>query len=512
MCATYLYNRVMDFLDPRKRRWERVRLMIGYGLMAVAIGLGTLILVYAAYGYGINTKTGDIVQNGLLFVDSKPSGADIYLNNKSINSTTSARLVLQAGNYDLKLAKSGYRDWQRVVALDEHAIVNYVYPFLFPKKPVTADIKTYASQPALITASPDRHWLLVQTVDTNLKTVTFDEYDTGTLAKAGAAQPIVTVSIPAAVIPGYGPDSTLKEVEWSTDNNRLLLEHTGASGVEFIVFDRSDPAGSFNVNQTCGANPTQVALRDKKVNQLYVYNQSSESLQLCDTDKPELAPPIINHVLAFKPYGSDTVMYVTASGQPAGKVSAHIWQAGKNYSLSNFAAGSKYLIDTAQFQGHSYFVAGSDASDRVNIYKDPVDKIRDPSIGKAIPLLALHDMGATDAKFSTNTRFISLQSGQNFAVYDLETKDIFNYSVKIPLTGSLHWMDGHRLMGASGGSMFVMDYDSTNQQILAASTLPEAGFFNRDYTQLVVTAPAAGGASVTLQRVDMRAGADLPKN
>jgi hypothetical protein len=67
----------MDFLDPRRFRKQKIRLMVGYILIAVAIGLGTVILVYGAYGYGINTKTGDIVQNGLLFVDSKPGGADI---------------------------------------------------------------------------------------------------------------------------------------------------------------------------------------------------------------------------------------------------------------------------------------------------------------------------------------------------------------------------------------------------------------------------------------------------
>jgi hypothetical protein len=103
----------MDFLDPRKKRAHHIRLMIGYCLVAIAIGLGTVVLVYSAYGYGVNTKNGDIVQNGLLFVDSKPGGANIYLNNKSVNQTTSARLILPAGDYDLALKKTGYRDWER---------------------------------------------------------------------------------------------------------------------------------------------------------------------------------------------------------------------------------------------------------------------------------------------------------------------------------------------------------------------------------------------------------------
>src|ERR1035437_5316433 len=102
----------MDFLDPRKKRQFHIRLILGYVLVGIAIALATVILVYGAYGYSINTKTGTVVQNGLLFVDSKPGGANIYLNGASRNATTAARLVLATGNYSLKLTRTGYHDWQ----------------------------------------------------------------------------------------------------------------------------------------------------------------------------------------------------------------------------------------------------------------------------------------------------------------------------------------------------------------------------------------------------------------
>ena len=96
----------MDFLDPRKRRAHNIRLMIGYGLVAIAIGLTSVILVYGAYGYGINTKTGELIQNGLLFVDSKPADAGIYLNGQQNQSPTGARLTLPAGSYELTVKKA----------------------------------------------------------------------------------------------------------------------------------------------------------------------------------------------------------------------------------------------------------------------------------------------------------------------------------------------------------------------------------------------------------------------
>jgi hypothetical protein len=72
-------------------------------------------------------------------------------------------------------------------------------------------------------------------------------------------------------------------------------------------------------------------------------------------------------------------------------------------------------------------------------------------------------------------------------------------------------MDGHRLLGESNGSVFVMDYDSANQQTLVPTTTALGGFFSRDYNQMYTLAPVSGSAAISLERVDMRAGTDLPK-
>lgn len=496
----------MDFLDPRKTRAHRLRLMIGYVLVAIAIGLGTVILVYGAYGYGVNTKTGDVVQNGLLFVDSQPGGADIYLNGK-LRTTTSARLVLPAGNYDLRLQKDGYRPWERKFELDGHTIERYVYPFLFPEKPVTAALKTYSSQPPLITQSPDRHWLLAQSPQSDDSGVSFDQYDANDPEK-----PATTIKLPAGLLTNAGSSgSRLSEVEWSTDNNHLLLLHKFAGGNEFIIMDRNDPAKSINVNKLFNTTPTQVALRNKKANQLYIYHKENGSLSVADTGKGTVAAPILRNILAFKAYGNDIIDYVTQVGVPAGQAQARIWDKGKSYPLYTFATGKKYLLDTASYSGHDYYVAGSDAAGRANLYKDPLQDIKDPAIGKAIPVLALYAKGANKISFSDNARFIGAEGGQNFAVYDLETDRYYHYALKHPLPSSLHWMDGHRLIGASGGKVFVMDYDATNQQALVPTVSNLGGFFDRDYKQMYTLAPVAGSKSVILERVDMRAGSDLPK-
>jgi hypothetical protein len=497
----------MDFLDPRRFKRHKIRLIVGYILVAIAIALGTVILVYATYGYGINTKTGDVVQNGLLFVDSKPGGAEIFLNHKSINQGTSARLVLPAKDYDLLIKKVGYQDWERKFTLDEHTISRYVYPFLFPTKPVVAPLKSYALAPQLFMQTPDKHWILIQNPDAATKT-TFDQFDASDFTKL----PTALVLPPTLLTKVNGAIGTLTQIEWSSDNNHVLLRHDYVGGNEFIILDRTDPTKSVNINKSLGVAPAQIALHNKKTDQLYVYLQDGGLLYLVDMNKPVLDQPMIKNVLAFKPYGNNMLSYVTQVNLPVGKAQARIWNNGHTYPLYAFNAGDKYFLDIASFSGHTYFTAGSSADARANIYKDPLGDIQGSPLGRATPVMALRTKEASKISFSDNARFIGLEGGQNFAVYDIETGNEYQYKVDAPLVTPIDWMDGHRLMGNSNGNIFVMDYDATNQHVVVPTVSNLGGFFSRDYNQMYTLAPGvAGGTTTSFERIDMRAGTDLPK-
>lgn len=491
----------MDFLDPRKRRAHSTRLMVGYVLVAIAIGLGGWLLLKAASGYGVDPRTGDIVQNGLLFVGSRPGGADIFINDGRRSSQTSSRLILPAGNYKLTLKKDGYRNWERNIVLNEGSVARYVYPFLFPQEPQPKTLKTYSKNPPFITQSPDRRWLLVQRPETSGGSITFDEFDTDDLTKPPRA-----LVVPNGLLSSL-TNSAFQEVEWSTDNKHLLLRHAFSGGDEFVIFNRDIPAESINVNKLFGITPSDVALRNKKIEELYIFLQKSADLQIGNTTDSGITA-LLKGVLAFKSNGPNLIAYITNQNTPSGQVAARIWDGNQSYALYTFKAGSQYLVDEAQFQGHWYYVVGSNTDERVNVYKDPLDSLRNPSIGRAVPLLSLNILEATKVTFSNNTRFVAAQAGQKLAVYDLEAQDAYRYTLENPLADILHWMDGHRLIGASGGTIFVTDYDSTNQQQLSPTNYQRGGFFDSSYEQLFTT--TATENSVVLQRIDMRAGVDLP--
>lgn len=149
----------MDFLDPRRRRAHRRRLMIGYALMAVLVAIGTMVVLYQAYGFDIDRKTGTLIQNGIVYVDSKPKGARIFLNEVEQRNSTDTRMVLPAGTYNVRVELENYRHWERTFNLEGGEIERLVYPLLIPNQFVTTDVNQYNLFPGISTQSPDRRWL-----------------------------------------------------------------------------------------------------------------------------------------------------------------------------------------------------------------------------------------------------------------------------------------------------------------------------------------------------------------
>src|SRR5687767_3789876 len=162
----------MEFLDPKKQKAHLIRLAIGYVLIGTALILTTVILLYRAYGFGISN--GEVIQNGLIFVSSRPNPADLYVNGQKREETTNARLLMQAGQYTFELQRDGYRSWKRAINVEGGAVVRFDYPVLFPAKLTAETTRKYDVRPALATQSPDQRWLLVQAAAAHN---VFDLYD-----------------------------------------------------------------------------------------------------------------------------------------------------------------------------------------------------------------------------------------------------------------------------------------------------------------------------------------------
>jgi len=491
----------MDFLDPKKKRAHKIRLYIGYALMAFALLFGSTVLFFEARGFDINRKTGEVIQNGLVFANTHPEQADIYVNGK-LEGKTDLRLALPAGTYTFEMARNGYRTWKRVFTLGGSEIERLTYAFLFPEKLEPTDARPYTASPTFATQSPDRNWLIVQQAGklANLEVIR--------LADNNAVTPI---TLPAGLMNTAAGSSSLEVVEWSTDNRHVLVKHSFKGGSEFIMIDRERPNESLNLNKHFDIAIYRASLRDKKFDKLHILDKNGGTLRFGDSKSKQLSVVAARGVHAFKSYSDNVVFYATSEKAKKGTVHVNVQKGKKTFKVRELPAAKHYPIDITRYDDEWFMAVGTDTEKKAYIYHEVFRDLEkdDPVVPEPIAVFKLEKLDALSV--SANTRFISAQGGSEFAVYDAEHDRRFQYNTDLKLAEGqkAEWMDGHRLTTVSDGKVVVWDYDGINMQTLTETHPAFMPFFDRDYDNLYALSPSSKTKGQTaLAKTPMRIPAD----
>lgn len=474
----------MDFPDPESKRARTIKLFTGYGLVALGIGLATLILVYVAQGYRYNPD-GGVTQSGLVFVGANPVQARIWIDNEE-HGKTESRFVLNEGKHDIKLTRDKYRDWSKTIALDGGGVQYVLYPRLFPVDIPVSVTQVYATAPSWVSQSPDRRWIIFQQPG---ETASMTVLDT---SKKG--EELVVATLPFAIT------GTLSPIEWSTDNRHILLRQAFSDGsTQYIVFDRENTDQSVNVTQKIQlSSAVDVTLRDKKYDQFYVFDRSAGTVQTASLSAGLTPAAVATGVVQFKPYAADTLLYVTYQSITDTSLAAvRILNGSSVYTLQPIARDptNRYLLDAAKFDGDWYAVTASGSADQVKIYRNPMSRSKSGNVTPIMPQMSLRLTNPQYVSFSDNARFIAMQSGRNFVVFDGELNRIYRFTsaLDLPVAYEASWMDGHRFSVVSGTKAYVFEFDGANQQELATSIPQTTMYFDRDYETGLTFASQADG-------------------
>ena len=492
----------MDYLDPKKHRQHNLLIMLGYVLITVAIAAVVYLLLYQAYGYGVG-KNGKIIQNGFVFVSSQPNPAQIYLNGQKNKATTNTRLSLPAGRYTMQLQRTGYRNWQRSVTVLGGDVQHFDYPLLVPSSLTSTNVKAYSDAPGLATQSPDQRWLLVEQAGS---VTDFDLYD----LRGNPVKAPTVVSLPATLLSKAATSQSWQLVEWSNDNQHVLLQHLYDDKSEFVVLDRTNPDQSVNLNTTLTVSPTAVSLNDKKYDQYYLYDATKATLQTATLRSPS-PTAYLDHVLAYKSYSNDTMLYATDIGAPAGQVNVRMQVGSRQYSLKNLPAGGTYLLDLTGYSGSLYTVIGSSNEGKAYVYKDPIGQLNAKPKHAIVPTRVLRVSGVNYVAFSANAQFVLAENGTALATYDILNDKSYTFNLEAPIDvpqPHATWMDGNRLMYVSGGKMAITDYDNTNQQLLTTENSAYKPYFSPDTHRVYALAPVASQSGLSLTQTWLLTPAD----
>lgn len=487
----------MDFLDPVKKRAHERRLFIGYFLIGIAIIMTSAILVIVSNGYDYDRKTGQVIHNGIIFTATTPESADIYLNGQA-NGQTDKRLTVPAGTYDIEFRRQGYDSWKKKLDLAGGSVEQLVYPRLFPTKLVTAETKRYDSGPAFSSQSPDRRWIMISQPG---KAASFEVFDT---ANRDQAPTIINLKDSQITPVRTGDKEKLTLVEWSTDNRHVLIKHVFGKSSEFVVIDRQDATSSYNVNTTFKVSPSEVRLRDKKYDKLYFYFAKTDILQASELKDKKIVD-ILTKVTSFKPYRDKVILFTSDDPKTPELTTVKMLDGDKIHTLRSFKAGP-VLLDLASYNNDLYVAAVPVVEDRIVIFKDPIGQLKRTNDKEAGALALMRITDPTKLSFSTNARFIAVESGAKFATYDLEEQERYSFTVpgQVPADQFATWMDGHRMALNQDSRVVVFEFDGANHRDLGAIKIGTLPFFDQKYERLNTLTPVAGSKAVSLTRTSLK--------
>ncbi len=453
----------MDYLDPKKKKNKRARLMLGYALLGIAIGFATIIFVYLTNGYYLDNTTGTVIQNGLIYIDSKPESAEVYLNGEKQRGSTDARLVVPEGKYDISLYREGYRDWSRKLILEGGSLRRLTYARLVPEDIDNQLAVNLPSVPTMQSQSIDKRWLIMAFKDDPLIMRVLDlNKDTLNLEEVPLPLELLKTKLPGS----------WKVLDWADDNKTFLAEYRTTESVEYALIDRDKPENSINIKDVFKDQKfTSVSMRDRKKDLLFLHYASTGALFRANSTSA-LIEPVLNDVVDYTSFGNDAILYVSETGAKEGHVKAILNKDGEDYLLREIKKDTKYLLDMSKLGNALVIGVGSKAENRVIVFNDPIAAINDNDFSSIpVPTTVLRVDGPEELAISSDSSTIMARGGQRFASHEFDAARSYNYKVEeVPDKGQeTRWMDGQHLTFSSGGKQIMMDFDGSNIYTLLES-------------------------------------------
>lgn len=126
--------------EKRKKKQLRKKMVITLFIIPIFIIIA-LTLIFYAFGWRFDFHDKKLYLSSVLYINTQPMEAQVYLDNQAIGQTKIARQEVKPGDYNLKIVKDDFLPWERIVTVPAYSVVE-VDPYLFYQNPqVQKEIK-----------------------------------------------------------------------------------------------------------------------------------------------------------------------------------------------------------------------------------------------------------------------------------------------------------------------------------------------------------------------------------
>lgn len=429
----------MRKLPPATRQWVISTTAILF------IIFGTLLLVAFAQGYTFDPMTKKINANGLVLINSEPTGANIYINNKSVNKRTPFRYTnAPQGDIEVDLEKNDYRNWsakQKVVA---RQVTFLDYAILLPNILTQNNI------------NQDRLYNAVYQSTDKSKTIAFS-------TKPLSISNITDINNPKTI---YAPQSNtenplknitaLKLLQLSDDGNKLLLQQTLSDNTLQTVVISSNGSQIDNLTNEFGFDFKSLEFNQRDTNELFWLD--GNNLKKIKINSKSISSNLVSDVVSYsvekdrllvaKPDTKDLSRSLIYSYDLNGQNERNIYSTNmdeKGYEMSFI--NSRY---------NEYLIVRHISNGLTQLVKNPYSQDQDMQQLESVISYTVNP----------NQRFLVLNQDNNFKTLDLEYNQTYSNYSSLENLQNWSWYDNYHLVLMQNNQLKLVDFDGQNSYTL----------------------------------------------
>ncbi len=291
---------------------HRTRRCIFYIFLFFFVVLASSIILYAQ-GYSFDWQKKSPVITGAFYFKSYPKEADIYINNKYEGKTTKFIRRLPPGEYDIKISKQDYSDWQKTLMV-KSKLVTEAQNIVLVKKTITPNLITDNNVKYLI-FSPDKKKIVYLT-DPQPALRLIDLTNNTDIQIYPAIVPAETgyaVSLPSL--------NNLSDILWSSNGERLILSFANN---RYYILNLKNPIEIININNLIKIlsnyklySIENLSFHPQNSDRIYFHFKNNLYFIEINNSNPNnslISSPIVYNALTYAIY-NDKILYIDTNGE-----------------------------------------------------------------------------------------------------------------------------------------------------------------------------------------------------
>lgn len=469
-------------MSNKSKKIRNARIIATDIFMFIAVIAIVFLMMLIAMGFKFNDD-GDLEQSGLLQVSSHPSSAKVTIDGDELLMPTEISKLLNIGEHDLKITKTGYDTWNSKVKIESGLLTEISWVRLFPLDPKLADVDTFSAEPSLVNVSDSRKYMLVSEKEGDhfdLLSIQEEKIKSTTINFTD----IITIAAAEGETPKPVTPDEFSVVAWSGNDDKILVKHIRDNNVNWVLINTTKPKESLNLTSIFNKNFTQVLLENSSATKAWAL-ADGQLLQL-DLSSKAVIKTVASDVKKISSMG-DTVSYIALSGEDvvfdtaeSAAVSDETKEAtNKIFIYKDGEEAATSIVDLGSAESSSILEMGTYWSSNWLAYnKGNKIFVRSgvyPSYNKSsssdFPIIIENELNhpATLTEVNSEGRIIMLADQEDITSLDLETKNFNTYKADTNQT-KLNWLDSYLLWLQKDNKLIVWDFDGNNHREIVQKT------------------------------------------